>query len=133
MSRSSLEATIAELYAFLAPEGVPAVTGVSRVYDHEPALGKMVKPVAVTIDDAGLTDLAYVIVVRIYHSTDVDAAKATATLRRLYQELDDLLTTHWGPTEWIREDDREIGALIASCRIEVGREDGKLRIGGGGL
>lgn len=133
MSRTSLEATIAELYEVLAPDGVPAVSGVARVYDHEPAPGQMVGPVAVTIDDGGLTDVSYIVVVRVYHTTDVDAAKATATLRRLYQEIDDLLTTHWGPTEWVRENDREIGALIASCRLEVGREDGKLRLGGGGL
>lgn len=131
MSRDTISNAVAELYATIAPSGVPAVSGITKVYPFDPAPGQMAKPTAVTVDDDGLSDLHYVLVVRVYQSTDVDAQKAAETLRSIYQQLDVLLTTHWGPVEWVREDDREIGALIATCRLEVGREDGLLRTGGG--
>lgn len=130
MSRDTLTATVAELANVIAPGGVPAITGVAKVYPYEPKSGAMAKPTAITIDDGGMTDTDFVIVVRVYQTTDVDARRATETLRSVYQALDDLLTPYWGPTEWTRQDDPELAALIAECRLEVGREDGHLRTRG---
>src|SRR5690348_1420771 len=131
MSRDTLEATISELVDVIAPGGVSVVTGVTQVYPFEPALVQMAKPTAITVDDGGMTDIAYVINVRVYQSTDVDGKAAAENMRAVYQQLDELLTPYWGPTEWVKEFDRDIGALVATCRIEVGREDGLLRLGGG--
>jgi hypothetical protein len=131
MSRETITAAIAELYATIAPGDVSAVAGVTKVYPFEPAPGQMAKPVAVTIDDGGLTDLHYHLIIRVYQSTDIDASQAATGHRAVYQALDVLLTSYWGPVEWVKEHDAEIGALIATCRLEVGREDGLLRLGGG--
>ena len=129
--RDTVSNTIAELAALLAPSGTPAVAGVTQVYDHEPAAGQMAKPTAVTLAWAATDPAFWTLSLRVYQTTDVDAALAARTLEAVSQALDDLLEPHWGPAEWTAENDRDLGALVATCRIEVGREDGKLRTGGG--
>lgn len=128
MSRETITAAIAELYATIAPAGVAAVPGVTAVYPFEPAPGQMAKPTSVTIDDGGLNTHAYVIVIRVYQTTDVDAQQAAENHRAVYQALDVMLTTRWGPVEWIKDNDHALGALVATCRLDVAREDDFLRI-----
>lgn len=134
MSRDTITNAVSELVGDVAPGGVSAVAGITKVYDHEPAPGAMAKPTAVTVSWGGTDPLSFTLLVRVYQTTDVDAAGAARNLEAVAQALDILLEPHWGPVEWTAENDRELGALIATCRVEVGREDGKFRAtGGGGL
>jgi hypothetical protein len=116
----------------IAPGGAPAVSGVVAVYDYEPAPGQMAKPTAVTVSWAGKDPAIFTLLLRVYQATDIDAQQAARNLERISDDLDGLLEAYWGPVEWTAENDRDLGALVATCRIEVGREDGELRLAGGG-
>ena len=131
MSRDTITNAVLELAGVLAPAGSPAVSGVTQVYDHEPAPGQMAKPTSVTVAWSGTEPDFWTLNVRVYQTTDIDAAAAARNLEAVSQAIDILLEPHWGPAEWTAELDPELGALVATCRVLVGREDGKLRIGGG--
>jgi hypothetical protein len=129
--RDTISNAVAELVETIAPGGTPAVAGLVRVYDHEPAPGQIAKPTSATVAWAATDPNFWTLLLRVYQTTDVDARVAARNLEAVSQALDVLLEPYWGPAEWSAENDRELGALIATCRIEVGREDGKLRTGGG--
>lgn len=121
---ASPAAARAALYALLAPNGVPALTGVTRVYDHERAPGDLIKPVAVTIFNAGMTPAFYVLEIRLYVSTESSASWAQKELDRLMIEVDGLMTATFGASNWSTVFDAELGFLVATCTLDqVGRED----------
>lgn len=126
MSRETLEATKAELYAVLAGAGLAA-----HVYPHDPGPGRTGGPTAVCVSTAGLTDTSYLLAVRVYADAEVDAVAAQAAVDRITQEVDELLATYWGPQDWEVGYSEDYVKFVAACRIEVGREDGRYRPGFG--
>lgn len=130
--RNTLGAVKAELYGLLAPSGVPAVAGVTAVYDHDPHDGQRAKPVAITISTAGIGPTAYTVAVRIYAAADGEAATFQATLDSVLEAVDLLMTPYWGPPDWDVADRREdLNAFVAETNVFVGREDGRLRFSEG--
>lgn len=114
----------AALYALLAPNNVPAVAGITRVYDHEPKPGDLAKPVSLTIFNAGMTPAFYVLEMRLYVSTESNAAAAQRTLDTLIMSVDALMTATFGPSNWTTAWDLDLGALVATCTLDqIGRED----------
>lgn len=130
--RGTLGAVKAELYTLLAPNGAPAVAGVTAVYDHDPHEGQRAKPVAITVSTAGLGPVAYTVAVRIYAAADGEAATFQATLDSVLEAVDLLMTPHWGPPAWDVADRRDdLNAFVAETIVFVGREDGRLRFSEG--
>lgn len=130
--RNSLAAVKAELFGLLAPNGNPAIPGVTAVYDHEPHDGQRAKPVAITISTAGLGPTAYTVFVRVYAAADGEAAVFQASMDSIVEAVDLLMTPYWGPPEWDVADRREdLNAFVAETQVFVGREDGRLRFSEG--
>lgn len=121
MARTSLAAAKAELHALITTGGLPA--GVTVSYAHEPAPGHLQKPAAITIFTAGMSPTDYLIALRIYVTTDVDAVKAQDDLDTLIMLVDARMTSGFGPSNWDVEWFADLGALVATCVFEVGRED----------
>lgn len=114
----------AALYALLAPNNIPAVSGVTRVLDHEPGPGDLAKPVTLTIFNAGMTPAFYVLEMRLYVSTEASASRAQRDLDRLMLEVDELMTATFGPSNWSVVWEPESGFLVATCTLDqIGRED----------
>lgn len=132
MSRATTAAAKAELFALLAPAGVPAVDGITVAYPFEPARGQMQKPVALTVATSGLSATAYVFAVRVYITTEVDAQQAQDNLDVIVQAVDVLLEPYWAPGDWSIGPTEDSDAFVAECQVAVGREDGRLRTGGFG-
>lgn len=126
MARTSITATKTEIAALLAPAGVPATSGVTAVYAYEPAGGQMQGPTTISVFTAGMTPTEWMVAVRIYQTVDIDAADAQATMDTILPATDRLLgsTGRYGPSQWEVEMDPVIGKLVATCVLQVGREDG---------
>jgi hypothetical protein len=121
MTRNSLANAKAELYGLVSGANLPA--GVAAAYQYEPIGGHMQKPVAVTLFTSGMTPTEYLLTLRIYVTTDVDAKTAQDTMDTLIEMIDNQMTSGFGPSDWEVVLDQEIAALVATNRLRVGRED----------
>lgn len=117
MARTSLAGARADVATALN-----AVTGVTTAYDHEPTTHG--KPVALTVSSAGIAPTDYLIAVRIYVTTETPVEEAQATMDAVVEAADNALPSWAGPSNWSIEWDQEEGQLVATCILEVGREDG---------
>lgn len=77
----------------------------------------------VTIATAGMTPVFYLIALRIYVTTDVDAQWAQDTMDSLIQTIDARMDARFGPSQWETEFVPELAAFVATNVFEVGRED----------
>lgn len=119
MARTSLGAAKAELKGLLTIPALP--TDATSVYGYEPLTGA--KPVSVTVATAGMTPTDYLLVVRIYATTDADPEWAQETMDTLIMEIDARMGARFGPSNWTVEHDRELLAFVATSVFAVGRED----------
>lgn len=130
MSRETVAAAKAELYALLWSGGAPtfSATGVDaaavRVYDHEPK--GFSHPFSVTIATAGFTPDDWVLAVRIYADTArTDAKVAQDQLDLLIPAVDAKVGSSggFGPSSWEVDWDADLDSLIATSLLNVGRQD----------
>lgn len=121
MARTSPTNAIAELYGLITTPSLPA--GVTAAYSFEPAAGQGAKPVMITVFFAGMTAVDYLLALRIYVTSDVDAESAQATLASLVMTIDARMTSGFGPSNWENGFDPELGAFVATNIFQVGRED----------
>lgn len=129
MSRSTLAAAKAELYALLWTGSAPTFTAGSipstaiTVYDHEPRSGA--KPYSVTISTAGMSAESWLIALRVYAFSVNDPKTAQDELDLLVPAVDAKAGSNGGfdlgPWELTWDDPLE--ALVATSIIEVGRQD----------
>jgi hypothetical protein len=121
MARTSLAASKAELHSLITTGGLPS--GLTIAYDHEPRVGHLQKPTAVTISTAGMTAVDYLIALRIYVTAEPDAEKAQDDLDSLIMLVDGRMTSGFGPSNWDVVYDAELDAFVATNIFQVGRED----------
>lgn len=122
MARDSLAASKAELLALITTGGLPS--GVTAAYGYEPLPGQMQKPVAVTVSTAGMDPNFYLIALRIYVSVENDAEQASDDLDTLILDVDDRMTSGFGPSNWTVTYQPDLAAFVAENVFTVGREDG---------
>lgn len=121
-------AAVAFLAGVLAPAGVPAVSGVEVFYDHERAPGQATKAAFMTLFFTGMNPTEFVITIRIFQSTDVDAGAAQAAVAQMAHDTDRIIKTTgkiWQP-EWEVTFAPELNALVAAGIVQIGREDWSL-------
>lgn len=101
------------------------VTGVTAAFDHEPANYAGLPPVFTTCVVGGMTPESWLFVVRLYISMSADAAQAQRDLGTLMPAVDRAIgaDSHFGPSEWESDVNREIGCVVATNTLQVGRED----------
>lgn len=121
MSRTSPTNAIAELYGLITTPSLP--TGVTAAYPFEPAPGQGAKPVMITVAFVGMTAIDYLLALRIYVTSDVDAQTAQDTLASLVMTVDGRMTSGFGPSNWDVDWDPELAAFVATNIFQVGRED----------
>jgi hypothetical protein len=131
LARTTLQATLAELFALLStgtdgtPETALVDAGCTKVYPHEPGATGVVKPCSVTISPAGIEPLDWRIAVRVYVD-DQHPERAQDLLIEVPVAVDSLLKPGlgYGPSRWDMGWVEEIGCWAATCELMVGREDG---------
>lgn len=117
MARTSLAGARADVATALN-----SVSGVTTAYDHEPVAHD--KPVALTVSSAGIAPTDYLIAVRIYVTTEIPVEDAQDKMDSVLEAADNALPSWAGPSQWSIEWDQEQGQLVATCVLEIGREDG---------
>ena len=108
---------------------------VTRIFDHEPFGGDLVKPASITMLFAG-TDTeteSWVIELRIYVDASLDAKESVELLEDIIETIETTNTQHggilsWIPakyskSEWQTTFEPELKAWGALTKILVGRED----------
>lgn len=127
MARSTLVARKAELVAVLAPAGVPAVAGVTAVYDHEPANSDALPPVFITVATTAMTPDFWRFAVRLYVGLGADAAQAQRDIDTIMPAVDAVIGTDStvGPSDWTIEFllDIRTPMICATNNLSCGRED----------
>ena len=124
MPNTSLAQALTDLYTHLT---ATAMTGVSKVYDHEPGAIKA-EDRSVTVSCAGITPDDFQLAVRIYVKVS-DARNAQDRIYDLVQVVDARLgqrvgnVTPWGPSRWDIGYDADSGAHIAQTLLDAGRQD----------
>lgn len=138
MSRDTLAAAKEELFDLLAPDGIPAVDGITAAvpYDPGPArIADLAEPVILTISTGTITPTSWVLTVRIVFDAEVDAAAAQVAADDIIPDVDLLLAPHWGPGDWECGPSDDLPtpyarpAWVAQTSVEVHRADGRLRPG----
>lgn len=127
MARTSITATKAELFALLATgsDGTPqsGLSPLERIFDHEPYPQDGAKPYWLTIATAGQTPTDWVIAMRIYGDGTVGAKEVQDNIDALTSAVMAKLTGPYGDSMWEIDWVDEIGCFVATCLLEVGRED----------
>lgn len=131
MSRTSLQNTLAELFALLADgDGNPvaslAALDVSKVYPHEPGASGWLHPCSVTLFPSAIEPTDWTITTRVYVDGSLTPAVAQDFLIDVPVAVGDLLAAGqgYGPDRWALGWADELGCYIAASEVMVGREDG---------
>lgn len=129
MGATSIADARSDLYALLCSNtttGAPAatLTAVQRVYDHEPMPGDIAKPVSITLLLRGVEPDFFQFDVRVYAS-DGTQQITQARLDNALQQIDQRLSTtaQFGPSNWAVDWMDDIAAWMATCQLQVPRED----------
>lgn len=118
MSRNTLEGAFDELFALV--DGT--VTGL-RSLDHEPRPGDKIRVASVTVSFAGMDADFWHLALRIYVDLGVNARQAQSDLMTLTVAVDRLMAAGFGPSVWTVGVHEDLDALVATCVLEVGRQD----------
>jgi len=129
LARTSFQSTLAELFALLADSnGVPvsSLSGVAKVFPHEPGATGWVHPCSVTLSPAAIEPYEWVVTVRVYVAGKVLPAVAQDLLIDTTVAVGDLLKAGagYGPDRWAFGWVTELDCWVASSEVTVGREDG---------
>lgn len=125
MATASLAAARALLYDALAP--LDSNDLVTKVYDHEPPIGDLAKPAAVTMFATGVDPNFWLFVIHIYHGLGVSAEAAQKNVDELILAVEVAVESpgvaNIGPSQWTIEYIAEIDAIVATSNVQIGRED----------
>lgn len=109
------------------PAASLAALGVTKVWQYEPRLGDLVKPLAVTIMPAGVKPTDYMFTVRIYASLEESPQAGVTNLVATIDALDQLFKpVQYGASEYetgfLETDGGTL--IVAKTTGALGREDG---------
>ena len=94
---------------------------VTVVYDHEPGPSMAQKPVSVTVCPGGISPTEWIVVVRVYVSSDAPHRQQQDQIAAVTTAVDDLMVD--GPSEWRIDYADALQCWVAACPLQVGRED----------
>jgi hypothetical protein len=129
MGATSIANARSTLYALLCSNtttGAPhsTLTAVTRIYDHEPMAGDIIKPVSVTLLLRSVDSDFFYFDLRVY-ATDGTQAITQARIDVALQQIDARLSTtaEHGPSNWTCDWLEDIAAWMAVSQVLVPRED----------
>lgn len=117
MARTTLAGAFAELSTALAGIDVEAV------YDYEPANREMWLPSSLTLFCSQWTPTSWIVLVRLYVEMVEGSEEAQEKLYALAADVEDALSSGYGPSSWAFDYDGELRLLVGTLTLEVGRED----------
>jgi len=115
VASTTIAQAVTDLYTLLNT----SISGVTKVYDHEPTT-----PVdnSVTVTCQAVTPDFFVLSLRIYVKVG-DARDSQQRLWTLIQNVDATVDAQFGPSRWDITYDPEAQVFIATNLLETGRED----------
>lgn len=126
MARTSLTAAKAELFALLhAGSQRSTVAGIAAVYDYDPAPGRAVGPIAMTVTSAGIGADDWRFAIRLLADAGADPAAIHRSLDLLMPAVSAKVTDRFGDENWVGPTPHPDRADVLVCEwiIECGRED----------
>ena len=120
------------LYAALCSStstGAPAasLTAVTRVFQYEPKMGNLVKPISVTIMPNGISETDWKFTLRIYSSLEENPQLGSTGLVLAIDQVDQCLkaaSIDAGPSKFDTGFVQGIDVMVAKADVLMGREDG---------
>lgn len=129
MGATSIADARSDLYALLCSNtttGAPhaTLTAITRIYDHEPMAGDILKPASATILLRSVDHDYFYFDLRVY-ATDGTQSITQARLDTALQQLDQRLssTAQFGPSNWSVDWLEDVSAWMAVSQLQVPRED----------